>query len=138
MVSLFEVGLKYVGADEYSESDFIVFETIEEGKEFITIAAVKVMITSVDEKLLPKLEQICQTYFKKGSEEVTNEDVDKLKDVKKIYEDLLKLQDKNMGVAGTFVEKIDSFTDKNDNEYEIVLKPKKATPSKATSKTSPK
>lgn len=133
MVSLFEVGLNYA-SDDYSESDFIVFNDEKEANEFITIAAVKVMITSADEKFLPKLEQMCQTYFKKASEEVTNEDVDTLKDVKKLYDELLKIQDKKVGVVGIFVEKIETFTDKDDQEYEITLKPKKATPNKSTSK----
>lgn len=128
MVSLFEVGLNYASNDfneDYSESDFIVFNDELDAKDFITRAAVKVMITSVDEKYLPKLEQLCQTSFKKKSEEVTNEDVDGIKDIKKLYDELLKIQDKNGGVIGTFVEKKETFTDKDEQEYEIILKPKK-------------
>jgi len=125
MKKLYEIGLNYAGLEEYCESDFVVFDSKEDAENYIIKAAIKVMITKIPEEKMTELQKISQKYFKKQIEEVTNDDVNNLKDIVKIYNELLKIQDKNLGVSGYFVEEINSFTDIYDNEYEIILKPKK-------------
>ncbi|MHA1339535.1 MAG: hypothetical protein ACTSRZ_05260 [Promethearchaeota archaeon] len=125
MKKLYEIGLNYAGLEEYCESDFVVFDSKEEAEDYITRAAVKVMITKVDEDKQEILQRISQKYFHKKAEEITNEDVDNLPEISKIYNELLKIQNKNSGVSGYFVDEINVFTDIYDNEYEIILKPKK-------------
>ena len=129
---LYEVGLNY--DQDISESDLIVFNSEEEAQLYIKAAAVKMMIGSVtqytdDDTTTPnyeKLETLSQKIFKKKVENVTGEDIDALNDkqLEELYSNLSKLQDKGSGVQSYFYEEVKCFTDKDEKEYTITLKPK--------------